>query len=180
MRMQVRFEIVEGLGDLTEPYKNQLRTDHPVIQELDRLRLGAWKQKENAGFYLRPVLHAYFYWDPRIHHEASDDGFGKKLGKTGRSWSMSAEKCIQRTRREHEDLLSEFESIMRGVEHTLGATGMDVRRLSDEEMFLELKRAMNPIMFDARHIANRSSPSITGARGSRPRTPISRTTRRRT
>ena len=45
MRMQVRFEIVEGLGDLTEEYKNQLRTDHPVVQELDRLRLGAWKRE---------------------------------------------------------------------------------------------------------------------------------------
>ena len=37
---------------------------------------------------------------------------------------------------------------MRGVEHTLAATGMSVRRLSDDEMFLELKRAMNPVLPD--------------------------------
>jgi type IV secretory pathway VirB4 component len=148
MRMQVRFEIVEGLGDLPERYKGQLRSDHSVIQALDRLRLGAWKEKERSGFYLRSLLHAYFYWDPRVHHEAADTAFGKRLSKAGKTWSMSAEKCIQRTRREHEDLLSEFESILRGVEHTLTATGMIVRRLTDDEMFLELKRAMNPLLRD--------------------------------
>ena len=62
--------------------------------------------------------------------------------------SLSAERCIQRSRREHEDLLAEFESILRGVEHTLTATGMAVRRLTDDEMFLELKRAMNPVFED--------------------------------
>ena len=61
---------------------------------------------------------------------------------------MSAEKCIQRKRREHEDLLSEMESIMRGIEHTLLVTGMNVRRLGDEEMFLEFKRALNPLLED--------------------------------
>ena len=50
--------------------------------------------------------------------------------------------------REHEDLVSEFESILKGVEQTLNSTGMAVRRLTDEEMFLELKRAMNPLFRD--------------------------------
>ena len=40
----------------------------------------------------------------------------KKLGKVGAGWSVSASKCIQRTRREHEDLVSEFESILKGIE----------------------------------------------------------------
>src|SRR6516165_11826704 len=31
MRMQVRFEVVEGLGDLPLHYKNQLRSDHNVV-----------------------------------------------------------------------------------------------------------------------------------------------------
>ena len=63
-------------------------------------------------------------------------------------WSPSAAKCIQRTRREHEDLVSEFESILKGMEQTLNSTGMSVQRLTDEEMFLELKRAMNPLFRD--------------------------------
>lgn len=90
----------------------------------------------------------YLYWDPRIHHETPDAGVGKKLSTVTAGWSPSAAKCIQRTRREHEDLVSEFESILKGVEQTLNSTGMTVRRLTDEEMFLELKRAMNPLFRD--------------------------------
>ena len=52
MRMQVRFEVVEGLGDLPAHYRDQLRSDNPVVQSLDRVRLAAWKQKEQSGFYL--------------------------------------------------------------------------------------------------------------------------------
>jgi len=158
MRMQVRFEVVEGLGDLPTKYKDQLRSDNQVVQSLDRVRLAAWKQKEQAGFYLTARLHAYFYWDPRIHHEAAEDGAGKRLSKMVGGWSVSAAKCIQRTRREHEDLISEFESMLKGVEQTLNATGMAVQRLSDEEMFLELKRAMNPLFRD--EIAHRR-PELT-------------------
>jgi type IV secretory pathway VirB4 component len=148
MRMQVRFEVVEGLDHLSERYKHQLRSDNPALQALDRTRLEAWMEKEKSGFYLRPLLHAYFYWNPRIHHEAADTDLGRRFAKLNGSWTMSAEKCIRRTRREHEDLLSELESILQGIEHTLEATGMSVRRLSDEEMFLELKRALNPLLED--------------------------------
>ena len=148
MRMQIRFEVVEGLADLPGQYKKQLRTDHAAVQALDRLRIAAWKEKEQSGLYLTHLLQAYFYWNPIIHHEPADNGFGRKLGKAGKTWSMSAEKCIQRTRRVHEELLSEFESLVKGVEHTLYATGMTVRRMSDDEMFLELKRAMNPLFRD--------------------------------
>src|SRR5262249_27862545 len=74
MRMQVRFEVVEGLSDLPAKYKDQLRSDNHVVQSLDRVRLAAWNQKEQTGFYLTARLHAYFYWDPRIHHEAAEDG----------------------------------------------------------------------------------------------------------
>jgi hypothetical protein len=148
MRMQMRFEVIEGLGELRGHYRNQLRSDNPVVQNLDRVRLTAWKQKEQSGFYLTPTLHAYIYWDRRIHHEVAGTGAGKKLGKVIGGWSASANRCIQCTRREHEDLVAEFESILKGVEQTLNATGMTIRRLTDEEMFLELKRAMNPLFRD--------------------------------
>ena len=116
---------------------------------MDRVRLAAWNQKDQAGFYLASILHAYVYWDPQIHHEPAGNGVGKKLGKMGSGWSVSPAKCIQHTRREHQDLISEFESILKGIEQTLNATGMSIRRLSDEEMFLELKRAMNPLFGDS-------------------------------
>jgi hypothetical protein len=36
-------------------------------------------------------------------------------GPGGGRWSLSATKCIERTRQEHEDLLAEFNSLMTGV-----------------------------------------------------------------
>jgi len=147
LRMQVRFEIVEGLGDLRQRYNREQRSSNAVLQELDRMRFDAWAAKESAGYYLRPLLHVYFYWDPRIHHEGAQLGTPLVRNLTGR-FSLSVDKCIQRTRREHEDLLSEFNSLLSGVEQTLAATGMAIRRMSDEEMFFEIKRAMNPAAED--------------------------------
>src|SRR5579864_756878 len=109
MRMQARFEITEGLGDLLDNYKQQLRSENPTLLDLDRARLEAWKEREKEGFYLRSLLHAYFHWNPVVHHELPGRGLGN-ITKLVRSdgISLSANKCIQRTRREHEDLLSEI------------------------------------------------------------------------
>ncbi len=150
VRMQMRFEIVEGLGDLTERYRQQLRNQNATLLALDRRRVDSWREKEAEGFYLRPLLHAYLHWDPKVHHEIPGVSFSAGLSKgfSATNWTLSAQKCIQRTARAHEDLLSEFVSILAGVEQTLNATGMAVRRMTDEEMFLELKRALNPLLTD--------------------------------
>src|ERR1700724_592184 len=150
MRMQVRFEIAEGLGDLRERYQQQLRNQNPTLLALDRVRMDAWRKKEQEGYYLRPLLHAYFLWSPTVHHELPGAAFGKAVTKRFNldNFSLSANRCIQRTAREHNDVLSEFGSILSGVEQTLRATGMGVRRLTDAEIFLEVKRSLNPMMFD--------------------------------
>jgi hypothetical protein len=59
--------------------------------------------------------------------------------------SLSATKCIERTRREHEELLAEFNSLISGVEATLQATGMTMRRMTHDDIFLEVKRALHPL-----------------------------------
>ena len=81
MRMQVRFEIAEGLGDLRERYQQQLRNQNPTLLALDRMRIDAWRKKEHEGYYLRPLLHAYFHWNPIVHHELPGAAFGR--GKYG-------------------------------------------------------------------------------------------------
>ena len=68
----------------------------------------------------------------------------------GNSFSMSAAKCIERSRREHEDLVAEFNSLMSGVEATLQATGMKIERMTHDDLFLEVKRALNPLANDVR------------------------------
>jgi type IV secretory pathway VirB4 component len=149
MRMQIRYEVTDGHGDLTERYVKEQRIENPVLQALDRERIRLWNTRQQEGHYLRRRLHVYFIWNPEIHHESQDFEWRKRRGKAS-GWSLSANKCIQRTFREHEDFLSEFESLMAGAQATLEATGMQPRRMTDQEMFLEVKRALNPIANDTR------------------------------
>jgi len=149
MRLQVRYEVTEGQGDLTERYVREQRIENPVLQALDRERLRLWNSREEEGHYLRRRLHLYFIWNPDVHHESPDFEWRKTRRAAGK-WSLSANKCIQRTYREHQDLLSEFESLMAGAQATLEATGMQSRRMTEQEMFLEIKRALNPTTIDSR------------------------------
>ena len=149
MRMQIRYEVTDGHGDLTERYVKEQRIENAVLQALDRERIRLWNTRQQEGHYLRRRLHVYFIWNPEIHHESQDFEWRKTRGKAS-GWSLSANKCIQRTFREHEDFLSEFESLMAGAQATLEATGMQPRRMTDQEMFLEVKRALNPIASDTR------------------------------
>jgi len=144
MRMQVRFEISEGTGDLISRYVRERRNESEVLRELDRLHIELWRSQESAGFYLEHFLHLYFIWNPRIHHQSPDFEW-KRTMKSGGRLSVSAAKCIERSRQEHEELLAEFNSLLAGVEATLGATGMSIRRMTQQNIFLEIKRALQPL-----------------------------------
>ncbi|MGB6875406.1 MAG: hypothetical protein WBD87_05175 [Candidatus Acidiferrales bacterium] len=148
MRMQVRFEIAEGTGDLVSRYIRARRNESPALGKLDHLHVELWRSREAAGFYLEHFLHMYFIWNPRIHHESPDLEWKRKMKSRGRA-SFSARKCIERSRREHDELLAEFNSLLAGLETTLGATGMSVRRMSHQDIFLEIKRALHPLGKDA-------------------------------
>ncbi len=147
MRMQVRFEISAGTGDLVSRYLRERRSESPVLSELDRLHIELWKNRECAGFFLQHSLHLYFIWNPRIHHQSPGFEWKRTLRDRGRL-SLSAMKCIERTREEHEELLAEFNSLLAGVEATLGATGMPIRRMTHQDIFLEIKRALDPVRSD--------------------------------
>jgi hypothetical protein len=146
MKMQVRYEVVEDLDNLLNLYTAQDRSGHDITHALDAFRLDAWRQKVEAGHYLRQVLHIYFIWDAKIHHRAT----GKSDTLRSNLWSLSARACSERSRQEHEELLAEFESLLVGIEATMQAADLGARRLTDQEMFVETKRALNPIELDAR------------------------------
>ena len=148
MRMQIRFEIAEGIGQLLARYNQEQRNSSAILQAIDREHVVAWRERDAAGHYLRHLLHAYLIWNPRIHHQSPDLEWKRKLRSNGGSRSLAATKCIERMRREHEDLLAEFNSLMSGVEATLHSTGVRVRRMTHQEMFLEIKRSLNPVVED--------------------------------
>jgi len=95
---------------------------------------------------MRPLLHVYFIWDPVVHRRIA----GKPLKPTGKPFSLSARKCIERSHQEHQQLLAEFESLLRGLETTLEAAELRRAPLTDEDLFREAKRALNPLAPDRR------------------------------
>jgi hypothetical protein len=146
MRVQIRYEVVEDIDDLLDQYKAEQKSEREEAIELDRLRVERWSAKEAEGHYMRPLLHAYVAWDPVLHRRLA----GKPLKPRGELFSLSARKSIERSWQEHEDLLAEFESLLRGVETALETAELGARRLSDDELFLEIKRALNPLSPDRR------------------------------
>ena len=147
MRVQFRYEISEYLRDLLDSYIHQQRTGQSEVMELDTHRLRMWQEKERTGFYFENRLHVYLIWDPRIHaklyHSAQQN---RKLG----GFTMSQKKAIQRTCKEHEAYLAEFESILRGIEGSMEAANLGPRRLSTQDLFEELKHAQHPVRRDHR------------------------------
>jgi type IV secretory pathway VirB4 component len=141
MRVQFRCEVVEDVGDLLDRYAAGQQSSNPAVISLDELRIDRWRGKGAGGYYSRSVSHAYFIWDPVIHHRVT----GKKTQSMRNGFSLSAEKCIERSRQEHTQLLADFESLVSGIEATMQAAELGARRLSDEELFLEAKRALNPL-----------------------------------
>jgi type IV secretory pathway VirB4 component len=146
MRLQFRYEVVEDLGDLLERYTAGQDSASEVVVALDEARVEQWRTKEANGFYARPLIHAYFIWDPALHHRM----IGKKDPSRRSNFGLSSKKNIERARQEHLALVTEFESLLNGIETTMQAAELGAVRLSDEELFLEAKRALNPLSPDTR------------------------------
>lgn len=146
MRMQFRCETVEDLGDLLEQYVAAQQSEREEVAVLDRLRVERWKNRALTGCYMRTLLHVYFIWDPVMDHRLN----GKPLKPSGNLFNLSARKCIQRSAHQHRQLVTEFESLLRGVETALEAADLGAVRLNDDDLFLEAKRALNPVSPDQR------------------------------
>ena len=102
LRMQIRFEIAEGVGGLLDRHNREGRNPSPILHAIDREHILAWQRREGAGEYVRHLLYAYFIWNPRIHHQSPDFEWKHKMkSDSGANWSLAAGKCIERTRREH-------------------------------------------------------------------------------
>ncbi len=149
MRLQFRFEVTEDLGDLLERYQDCSRTQDEATLAMDQNRLAMWQRKEAGGEYLRRMTHLYLIWDPERHHRVlAVSGKTAKRNKDGGGFSLSTRKIVQRTLKEHVDLMSEFESLLNGIESAMVAAGLDPQRMSDQDLFLETKRALAPLRPD--------------------------------
>lgn len=148
MRLQFRFEVTEDLGSLLDMYEQETRTTRESILALQRERLAMWRAKEEAGAYLRRMEYLYLEWNPDKHHEVMAAGGAKPVRKNPGSLSLSTSQQVQRTLKEHLDLANEYESILNGIESAMRTAGLEPRRMTDAELFLEIKRAQMPLWPD--------------------------------
>ena len=49
------------------------------LQAVDREQSDVWLKKNAEGYYLQHMLHFYFIWDPRIHHQSPELEWKKKM-----------------------------------------------------------------------------------------------------
>ena len=145
VRVQVRYEVTEDIGDLLERYDGAQLAPSEVARSLDAERRDAWEEKAGAGVYLRALLHIYIIWDPRLNARRT----ARSPWSTDR-WSLSARVGIERSRREHQELLAEFEGLLVGLEAAMEAADLGPHRLNEQELFLEARRALDPIQTDLR------------------------------
>ncbi len=146
MRLQFRYEVVEGLNGLLTRYEDHRRTEQTEALVLERHRVRQWREKEFQGEYLTRIAAVYLIWDPEKHRRlmAAAGGQIKKDGEKKPGFSLSLRKCIERSKKEHTGALAEFESIVNGVESSLKRAAMGPERMTHHELFLEIKRALSP------------------------------------
>jgi hypothetical protein len=149
MRLQCRYEVVESLNGLLDRYRDAARSEVREVQALDAKRIEIWEAKEKRGEYLTRIAGIYLIWDPAKHRRMMIASGGPQSKEdrrqAGSGFPLSIGKAIQKTRKEHTDTLAEFESILAGIESAMKSGGLGPERMTDQELFLEIKRALNPL-----------------------------------
>jgi hypothetical protein len=153
MRIQFRYEVVGTTNGQINRYTAFRRTEHPAAIQLDEDRERIWQEKERVGDFLTRIAGIYFIWNPDKHRRmmAANDvaQARKKTANNGLQFTLSKKKAVERERKEHEEILAQFESVMMGVQASLANAGLQPERLSHPELFLEIKRALCPLEPDA-------------------------------
>lgn len=78
----------------------------------------------------------------------SEEGVDKESEAESDGFTLSESKSIQRTYKEHRDNLHNFETLLMGIESSLKVSGLGPERMTHQTLFLEIKRAMNPLLPD--------------------------------
>ena len=149
MRLQFRYEVVESLNGLLDQYRTESRCQNAEVQALDVQRLAVWSEKEKQGVYLTRIAAVYLIWDPEKHKRTLLAG-GAPMSKEDRrrahgGFTLSVTKSIEKSRKDHQDTVAEFESLIAGIESAMKAGGLGPERVSHGDLFLEIKRAMRPM-----------------------------------
>jgi hypothetical protein len=146
MRIQVRYEVNDQIGDSLAQYEQSRRTSYEPAVALDESRVARWRVRAANGDFLTRGLTVYFTWNPEVHRRvvATSGGPKSKIAPATQSFSPFMKTCITRERIQHEAILAQFESILRGIESSMNAADFSPARMSHEEMFLEIQKTISP------------------------------------
>ena len=170
MRVQFRYEVVENTNGLIDRYQDFQRTESDIARRMDAIRIEGWKKEEAAGEFLTRLVAVYFIWDPVLHERlnrtttsiiagaenqpkankpaeaAPSGGFWHRVKAlfTGATAPVSVAAQAHMEEKKHLQILSQFESYLRGIETSLKSAGLTPSRLSADEFFAEVSRALSP------------------------------------
>ena len=158
MRIQVRYEINYTPGDVIDKFVEARRTEYEPAILLDTGREKIWRERAMSGEYLSRKLSIFFIWDPEVYRRtlmASGTPMSGVFGKS-KTLSPSMSGCIRRERQEHEELMMQFEAMLRGIESSMNSAELKPKRMTHEELFNETQDAFGP--FCAARTRLRSHP----------------------
>lgn len=158
MRVQFRYEVVENLEGLLDRYEASRTATASRVVTMDQERVDGWRDDDCAGEFLTRYAAVYFIWNAEKHNKIMSDSGGavtKVKPKQGGSGGVkgffesifspvSVSRNVARTASEHAEQISRFEALMMGVETSLKRAGMTPQRMTHDDLFLEIKRALFP------------------------------------
>jgi hypothetical protein len=147
MRVQVRYEVTDRLGNELDSYVDARRTDYEPALQLDMDREWIWRERERNGEYLSRKLRIYFIWDPEAYRKTLMASGTPMNGVFGKSKTLSPvmSHCIRRERQEHEELTMHFEALLTGIESSMTSAELKPKRLTHKDLFNEMQDAIGPL-----------------------------------
>jgi len=162
MRVQFRYEISEHVTAQIDQYAAARTCVDPRVMLLDKGREETWRAQDARGEYLMRVASVYFIWNPEKHSRIAAESGGvalkskKKDGSSKSFWAsvkaifggISVSKNISLALEEHRERLGKFEALMNAVLSSLKNAGLSPVRMTHHELFLEIKRTIDPLTAD--------------------------------
>jgi hypothetical protein len=146
MRIQIRYEVNDQIDGTLEKYVAERRASNRAAVLLDEDRVNEWHNRAKKGEFLSRSLAIYLIWDPNVHRRvmsaAGTPWTGERLASP--SFSISTKSCITQSKVFHDALLAQFESILRGIESSMMTADLGAKRMTHEDMFLELQETTSP------------------------------------
>jgi hypothetical protein len=161
MRVQVRYEVNDQIGDTLSQYEEARRTTSAAALALDEERVKEWTQRARAGDFLKRSLAIYFIWNHDVHKRvmAASGGPRSHGAAPKQSFSVFTNSCITRERDQHQATLAQFQSILRGLESSMRSAEFEPVRMTDDEMFIEIQETIAP--FSSNRASHRQFPLST-------------------